>query len=295
MRKRVHIGLAVVLLMLAGVVAWQGLRQGEPVYQGKGLSQWLDEYNRAGSMDRTETISAAIRAIGTNGLPFLLAHIRHSDSPLIGKLIALLGKQRILKLPFYGADPYRSTSILALSALGPEAAPLCAELLPVAQNPHTSWWGMLSLLAIGTNSIPTLARICQSTNAPVRTEAVLMMSMIASMPRPGFSWGWQKAPVNGRPLFGLGWAVTGADVNGIAALLEHPDAAVRRASAEALGLYTRPPYNAEAKAAVPALMQAMRDSDVSVRLAAGTTLKKIDPEAAARAGVSDNADNADHD
>jgi hypothetical protein len=49
-----------------------------------------------------------------------------------------------------------------------------------------------------------------------------MMSMITSMPRPGFSWGWQEAPVNGRPLFDLGWAVTGADVNGIAALLEHP-------------------------------------------------------------------------
>jgi len=83
----------------------------------------------------------------------------------------------------------------------------------------------------------------------------------------------------------LGWAVTGADVDGIAALLGHPDAAVRRASAEALGLYTGPSYTAEAKSAVPALMQAMKDADPDVRLAAGATLKRIDPEAAARAGV----------
>jgi hypothetical protein len=285
MQKRVQIALAALLVMLAGLMAWRGLPEREPIYQGKRLSQWLDEYNRAGSMDKTEPTSAAIRAIGTNCLPFLLAHIKHIDSPLKTKLLALLSRQRLIKLPFYGADRYRSTSILALSALGPLAAPLCPELLPVAQNSDTSWWGMMALLAIGSNSIPTLAATCQSTNARVRTEAVLMMSMIVSMPRPGFSWGWGKAPVNGRPLFHLGYAVSGDDVRGIAALLGHSEATVRRASAEALGLYTGPPYAAEAKAAVPALMQAMKDADPDVRQAAGTTLKKIDPEAAAKAGI----------
>ena len=82
----------------------------------------------------------------------------------------------------------------------------------------------------------------------------------------------------------LGWAVTGADVDGIAALLGHPDAAVRRASAEALRRYGFPSTD-ELKSAVPALMQAMKDADPDVRLAAGATLKKIDPEAAAKAGV----------
>jgi hypothetical protein len=42
MRKRVHIALVVVLVILAGMSAWQGLRQREPVYQGKRLSVWLE-------------------------------------------------------------------------------------------------------------------------------------------------------------------------------------------------------------------------------------------------------------
>jgi HEAT repeat protein len=41
----------------------------------------------------------------------------------------------------------------------------------------------------------------------------------------------------------------------------------------------------EAKSAVPALIQAMKEADPEVRLAAGATLKKIGPEAAAKAGV----------
>ncbi|MGO8928675.1 MAG: hypothetical protein ACLQU3_17540, partial [Limisphaerales bacterium] len=43
MQKRVHIALAVLLVMLVGVIAWQvlRLREREPVYQGKPLSVWL--------------------------------------------------------------------------------------------------------------------------------------------------------------------------------------------------------------------------------------------------------------
>src|ERR1017187_8745077 len=38
MRKRVHIALAVLLVMLAGVIAWQVLREREPVYEGSRRS-----------------------------------------------------------------------------------------------------------------------------------------------------------------------------------------------------------------------------------------------------------------
>jgi HEAT repeat protein len=119
----------------------------------------------------------------------------------------------------------------------------------------------------------------------VRTQAVLMIAMMKDLPPPRFSWGWDKAPLNRHPLFSLGYAVTEADVKGIAAMLEHPDAAVRRASAEALGLYTLPPYAGVAKSAVPLLMQASKDADLDVRLAVGDTLKKIDSQAATKAGI----------
>jgi HEAT repeat protein len=200
-------------------------------------------------------------------------------------IVALVQKQRLVRLPFYGADPYQSTSVLALRALDLQAAPLCPELLPIAQDPSTRWIGMLSLLAIGTNSIPTLEKACQSTNIQVRQEAVLMRAMQKLMPPPWFSWGWSKAPINGKPLFELGYVVPEQDVGEMVRMLEHSDPAVRRASADAIGLYTRSPYTAVARSAVPLLIQATKDRDQTVSRAAGETLKKIDPEAAARAGV----------
>jgi len=273
------------LIAILGVLVWVILRPDEPAYRGKRLSQWLDEYNRAGALEKTEPISEAIRAIGTNSLPYLLANIKHVDSPIKARFFALVGRQHILKLPFYGADPYRSTSILALHALGSQAAPLCPELLKVAQNPTRHWWGMMSLLAIGTNALPTLAKACQSTNVQVRTEAALMIAMMRAMPPPWFSWGWAKAPLNGRPLFGLGYAVSEEDVREMINLLKDPDPAVRRASADAIGLYTRPPYTGVAKAAVPSLIEALKDAETNVKSSAGETLRKIDPEAAVKAGV----------
>ena len=78
---------------------------------------------------------------------------------------------------------------------------------------------MLSLLAIGTSSIPTLERACQSTNIQVRQDAVLMMAMQKVMPPPWFSWNWSKAPINGKPLFELGLAVPEQDVGEMVNLL----------------------------------------------------------------------------
>src|SRR6266446_5539831 len=104
MRRRLSIGRVVLLIAILGVLVWVILRPDEPAYRGKRLSQWLDEYNRAGALDKTGTISEAVRAMGTNSLPYLLANIKHVDSPMKARFFALVGRQHILKLPFYGAD-----------------------------------------------------------------------------------------------------------------------------------------------------------------------------------------------
>ena len=44
MRKRVQIVLAVLLITVMGGIVWQVLREREPVYQGKRVSIWLDQY-----------------------------------------------------------------------------------------------------------------------------------------------------------------------------------------------------------------------------------------------------------
>ena len=92
MRKRYQMAVAVLLVAIVGVLVWlvRFPREHEPVYQGRTLTQWLDKYNRAGAMAKTEPVSQAIRAMGTNSLPFLLAHIKHTEFPLKQKLIAIL-------------------------------------------------------------------------------------------------------------------------------------------------------------------------------------------------------------
>lgn len=284
MRRWSGIAAAVLLVAVLGVVVWQILGPKEPVYHGKPLSQWLNEYNRAGALDKTESISEAIRAMGTNTLPFLLAHIRHSDSPTRRRFLNLVGKLRFLKLPFYGADPYRSTSILALHALGSQTAPLLPELLKFSEDPRTSYWGTISLLAIGTNSIPTLETACQSPNAQVRAHAALMIAMMKTMPPPWFSWGWNKAQPNGQPMFTISYAVGWEVIRGMVKMLESPDASIRHASADAIRRYTRPGTE-EAKSAIPALIRALKDADLGVRQSAGEALKKLDPQAAAQEGL----------
>jgi len=138
----------VVLLVAIAVAAFFALRSHEPEYQGKRLSQWLEEYDRIGAMEKTGPASEAIRAMGTNALPYLFAYIKHRDTPLKKKFFGLVQKQHWLKLPPYRENRYFSPVLLALKTLGPDANPLVHELLKVFENPDTFKEGGLALFSI---------------------------------------------------------------------------------------------------------------------------------------------------
>lgn len=228
--------------------------------------------------------------MGTNCLPFLLARIKHNPSPWTAKLVPLLSKQHLLKLPFYGADRYLSASIMAVYALGPQAAPLCPELQALTNEPRNWWSANLALLAVGTNSIPFLETACQNTNGTA-PYAALMIALMKSTSPPHFSWGRMNAPLNGKPITLVGYVVGSETVAEIANMLEHPSPAVRRASAEALSLNTAlhlktaSRYTDALQSAVPLLVKACSDTNEAVRTSAAATLKTIDPEASAKAGI----------
>jgi hypothetical protein len=73
MRRRVYIALAVLLVMLAGVIAWQVLRLREPVYQGKRLSYWLEILVQEQSMTTASPSSGQDRMNGRYRHPQLAA------------------------------------------------------------------------------------------------------------------------------------------------------------------------------------------------------------------------------
>src|SRR5690242_3243308 len=66
MSRRLWIGLAAVTVVaIVAVAVWPGDR--EPEYQGKKLSEWL-----AMQHEHPAEAARAVRAIGTNAIPFLL-------------------------------------------------------------------------------------------------------------------------------------------------------------------------------------------------------------------------------
>lgn len=284
MLRRSIIGL--VLAAIALCIAWAVLSTHEPTYQGRRLSQWLDDYNAAGSMAKTGEASKAIRAMGTNCLPFLLANLKHVEPPWKQKLrftIASHHWSRFLPMaPYY---PYGETSVLALNALGSNALPICPDLLKLGLDTNTTWQGSMSLLAIGPPAFSTLAELCHSTNSKIRTEAILMMSLEKSNGNPWFSFGWDTSAANGRTTFILGWAVGGQQIDAMLKFLKEPDADVRRAAAESLGLYVGPAYATDRNATVKALSKALQDDASEVKAAAAKSLKAVDPIAAAQMGI----------
>ncbi len=92
MRNRFRIGTAILIPLLA-VIAWEVLRQHEPVYQGRPLGVWLRSYatndyenprmTRGPEGERqVHELDAVIRQFGTNALPALLTLLPSQEFPL---------------------------------------------------------------------------------------------------------------------------------------------------------------------------------------------------------------------
>src|SRR5881396_431389 len=105
MGKRFRTILAVAFLIAVGVLVWKVWASGEPDYQGRALTFWIDQYQehllargdseQAVKRDQART---AIREIGTNALPVLLAMVGKKDSALKTRVLALVGRQSVIKL-----------------------------------------------------------------------------------------------------------------------------------------------------------------------------------------------------
>jgi hypothetical protein len=142
MQKRVYIALAVLLVMLAGVIAWQVLHLREPIYQGKRLSSWLEAYKLYGVAGvetwqvRVEQQEAdeAVRRIGTNALPTLLRMLRAKDSALKVKLMDLAQKQRFIHINYIPSDELNYRACSAFGVLRAKAQSAVPALIRIYEQ-----------------------------------------------------------------------------------------------------------------------------------------------------------------
>ncbi|MGO8925638.1 MAG: HEAT repeat domain-containing protein [Limisphaerales bacterium] len=270
MRKRVHIALAVLLVMLAGVIAWQVLRQREPVYQGKVLSSWLKQYGtnhwsagRGGELEKQA--ETAIRQIGTNAIPPYLSIITTRESPLKLKLLALVPKRWLDRFHLRSVYDYRFLGSYGLIALGAEAkpaVPVLIALLNIREDPGVRLTAVLTLRSldpVACDAVPALIKCLQDPDFTVRSDAI----------------------------FGLGELHQDPDrvIPILVEFLDKPQNPQQSVALRDRALGSLRQFGPQAKSAIPSLLRLLNDEHEILRWEATNALRVIDPEAAAKAGV----------
>jgi len=290
------------LFFLVGAFAAIGLfacliRQREPSYRCKLLSEWLEIYGKEVGASRALRPpvgegSYAIRQIGTNAIPFLLQWIRYDVSK--DKFVSLA---RMLPPPLghrcsIGQKQLRSqNAIYALAQLGDDAGiafPELAKLMNDPERPNASRGAVGVLSLIGKPAVPILTAQLADTNK-LNREWVLQYFRIMpelftnSVSNVGLiicclDDNDQRVSCNAARLLAQMGELSESQASLVVpALTKHlgPKSTpwLRAKSAEALGA-----YGYKANEAVPLLLALSTNGNKDVRLAANVALGKIAPE-----------------
>ena len=162
-------------LVAAGVVAlWQSGPQ-EPVYQGKKLSEWIEEGTRTTSDSEGRLKAAlAIQTIGTNAIPYLLSEFAVRESKL-SKWSKWASRKVGLDQQFEPGNPRRRKATLTLQFLGTNAAPALPILVAYLGDEDRCTSAASVIGRCGDAALPYLLRI------PLSTNYVLNHSLISAL------------------------------------------------------------------------------------------------------------------
>lgn len=169
-------GIIVFSISLVGIFGIQR----QPSYKGKSLRYWLDGY-RVGPTSPTSNVSLgeadqAIRAMGTNIIPFLIPYLQARFIDRKERLTLFLHYKVYLPKQVMLWNEKNDVAIRALSALGPSAAPAVPELCQILSMEdgyayHT--WKIPKLLGdIGPaayQAVPVLAHMLTNQAPPTVT------------------------------------------------------------------------------------------------------------------------------
>lgn len=150
----------------------------EPIYRGRSLSSWLRGFESE-SMEARQQSAEAVRQIGTNALPPLIAllyqPISRNEPRWRSWLRGVLSKQSFLKFDVPRAPDLRTEALAALHALGPmakEAVPALERTLYESPPDHRS---LVVLAGIGPAGVPTLTRALTNSEKVVRHGAFVCL------------------------------------------------------------------------------------------------------------------------
>ena len=188
-------------IVVAGAIfvclAFVDWRSGEPRYQGKRLSTWMNDLTAepqnlsesealAVEAQRREMLTNVVRAIGSDGLPFYLDWIQSAPqkpSPYERLEDWLTQKTRNrIRLP---QRQYRAVqAFTAIQILGPSAKSAVSPLERLLNNESSCDIAARCLAAIGPDSVPALSNALTSTNDRVRNVAARALGDLGVAAKP---------------------------------------------------------------------------------------------------------------
>lgn len=154
------------LIVLIGLVVWRTGFRHEPTYSGKRLSVWLDELAALDYTKRADPNTPqvrAVRSIGTNAIPWLLADLKKKGDPWSSRINRVLGKQHVIKYRFPDVNARLSRATFGFEALGEAAAPAIPSLLGLLED--TPGYVPSALAGIGAPALPALGQCLTNTRS----------------------------------------------------------------------------------------------------------------------------------
>ncbi|MDB6024651.1 MAG: repeat-containing protein [Verrucomicrobiales bacterium] len=307
-----RIAVTLILLALVGLIFWLLPKRSDPLsYRGRSLSQWVEEMDGGSKVRGVEwsplpqktakqlEAVEAIRAIGTNGLPFLLQELHTDDSFFYTKKQELLryieskksAKNAFLQTPVSPAEKTRWRAALALESLGPLTESATNDLVKLLMTPggseNSAKEAAFILGGIGPKGISLLTNCVRITNSwgsmcaiwslgQHPAAATNMVPYLLKMSRG------KDENVAYSSVWALGEIHTDPDiaVPALIRLLRDPRKHVAGFAAGTLGR-----YGAKAKAALPKLKEQVDDSPAT--MSAKEAIKKIEAAIAAEPKTTD--------
>jgi hypothetical protein len=132
LKRKWKIWVAAAVVVVVGIV-WWGLREPEPSYEGKTVNEWFSEIDLSPAGQGTAGPAfLAIKAMGTNAIPFLRSKYRETNSKSHIRVAGWLGRFPRLK-KMYDDDRY-DRAYLCLLNLGADAQDAAPELIEVSNG-----------------------------------------------------------------------------------------------------------------------------------------------------------------
>ena len=163
-------------LALAGAIFF--LLPGEPVYHGKRLNAWVADLHPSVGEARQQEAELALRAIGTNAVPYLLELLQHREPRLLRELREFSQRTKSFlrmrvdyELPWVAAVERDLQLSAAFAALGPSARQALPALTNLLLRPETTFVSASALARIGPDAFGPLTGALESPHAEVRAAA----------------------------------------------------------------------------------------------------------------------------